>query len=101
MTVAQRALTRGFSTLATAAPGGTVTFRGSAVAGIVEYTPMDGADLARVPNFNTRQSTRVRVLATLIPRVGEVFLDEQDRTHRIKSIRAAGTWVDCECEVSP
>jgi len=101
MTTAQRALSRGFSTLAAAAPGGIVTFRDSAVAAIVEFTPLDNADGSRIPSQSARQSTRIRILASLAPRPGETFTDEQDRTHRIKSVRVAGTWVDCECEVSP
>ena len=99
MTPAQRALQRGFATLAEQAPGGAITFRGAVVAAVVEYAPQDASSSA-APNFNTRQATRIRIKRCLEPKVGEHFVDCQEKIHRIRSIRASGEWLDCECEVS-
>jgi hypothetical protein len=99
-TPAQLALRKGFAAISAALPGG-LFYDDLPVQGTVDYVTLDDtSDGAKVPRLKERKAAMIRVLATVSPEVGKTFTDSNETTFRIRTVRRAGEWVDCECEVS-
>lgn len=99
-TPAQTALRKGFAAISAALPGG-LFYEDLPVQGTVDYVALDDvADGAKVPRLKERKAAMIRVLATVEPEAGKTFTDGDGGVFRIRTVRRAGEWVDCECEVS-
>lgn len=99
-TPAQIALRKGFTAISAALPGG-LFYDDLPVQGTVDFVTLDDvSDGAKVTRLKERKAAMIRVLATVEPEAGKSFTDADETVYRIRTVRRAGEWVDCECEVS-
>lgn len=105
MNAADMALTQGFTDLLATA-GDLVTFRGSAVSAVVNWTPQNREGKEPIPSFSAEQKSEIEIpmeyLATG-PKVGEYIITTNPvgtSKHRIEAVRINGYAYVLSCEVN-
>lgn len=105
MNAADMALTQGFTDLLATA-GDLVTFRGSAVSAVVNWTPQNRDGKEQIPSFSMEQKSEIEIPMGSVasaPKVGEYIATSNPvgtSKHRIESVRVNGFAYVCHCEVN-
>ena len=105
MNAADMALTAGFNDLLATA-GDSVTFRGSAVSAVVNWTPQHKAGKEMVPSFSEKQESEIEIPIGSVspaPRVGEYITTTNPvgtSKHRIEFVAINGFAYVLKCEVN-
>lgn len=101
MSNAADVLTSGFTALLES-NGEAVTFRSASVTAIINRN-VNEPQRPNQPNFNARLMTEVELLKSAvatIPVAGEIFVDEDNYSHRIQQVASRGICWICQCSVS-
>lgn len=103
MNAADTALTAGFTELLATA-GDSVTFRGLPVSAVVLWISGPDNQAGQFPAFDPDATASIEVRLSALktpPKVGESFVTEGPRYHRIKTVRFTGYSWRCDCETIP
>lgn len=102
MNAADAVLARGFTRLLEMS-GDLVTFRNGTVSAVVNWVPFDDKTFPDTPDFSVKSTSRIEVAKSFLsiaPKVGETFVTEDGKFHRVQSVVFNGyAWL-CDCEVA-